>query len=146
MVFSRFTAKRLVSLIVLLSTAAVLFVMWFSNAAIEQSNVVLLCSIVDGNGNRQYPLKKVILDKSGLDLHSQVGQDMAQIGVKYSGAKMGMFPDQLIVVALFEKNKTTGRLEAQLNQTLSVIQGKIPAKNNQTVAECEAEMNPSANQ
>lgn len=100
-----------------------------------QVNVIVLCSITKEHDRYLFPLQKVLLDKSGLELNLRTGQDMSGNGLRYHGQTNAVFPNKIIVSYAVKTNNIEPSF--QLVETLAVIDEKIPALDNKSLSDFE---------
>lgn len=99
------------------------------------SNVIVLCSVRQENGNYEFPLTKILRNSSGLKITLKEGQDMSQYGLKYRGKSDAVFPNQVIAFYAAQQDSNTGKTSFQLVESAAVIDGKLPAKDNVSLDE-----------
>lgn len=134
---SRKHLLSLISIVMVVIILSLLLSVILSGGEDLERNVVLICAIVDAEGRRELPLRKIVFDHSGVDSGFRLGEDMSQFGVTYNGPSGGLYPDQLVVVFWVSRDEKSNRLRRKLLETYSVIGGKIPTKNNQSLADFE---------
>ena len=111
------------------------FVLASCGDAPGQVNAVVVCSIRKVGDDYLFPLQEIIVNKTNLNLNLHEGQDMRGRGLRYRGHSDRVFPNMIIVSYSIKKDKKSGNLTFQVVETLSVINGKIPALNNQSLSD-----------
>ncbi len=98
-------------------------------------NFIVLCSIRKNSGKYMFPVKEVLMNKSGFKINIGLGQDMGGGSLKYHGQADRVFPDLIIVCYHVSKEPGFDQLQFQLVESMSVINGMLPSLNNKSLSE-----------
>ena len=110
----------------------------------ENPNVILLCSLKKQNEKYIFLLEKVLFDSSNLDLKFRIGMDVSGHGLKYRGEHEHRISDMYICFFSISEKAQSEVKKVQFVKSLSVVNGVIPALNNESLIDFEKSLDSKA--